>query len=215
MRELGFHRASRRGRDEMRDPFGRSMGAMGGRERVIDVDIAERGERFGKFRIVLLFARMKARVLQQQHVAVLQFRHGRLRDGPDAIFGECDGAAEHARECCGERLQRHAGHDFSAGPVEMGEHDDARPLVGKLFDGGGLAFDARRVRDHAILHRHVEVGAHQHALPLDVQIVERAVGGHRHHEVKSACPWRPPYRPCGSRSPTHCRTTTSRARMCR
>ncbi len=33
--------------------------------------------------------------------------------------------------------------------------------------------------------------------------------------LRSACPSRPPCRPCGWRSPTRCRTRTSRARNCR
>ena len=33
--------------------------------------------------------------------------------------------------------------------------------------------------------------------------------------LRRACPWRPPYRPCGSKSPTRCRTRRGHARNCR
>src|SRR5262249_46255255 len=39
--------------------------------------------------------------------------------------------------------------------------------------------DAGRVGDDAVLDRHVEIGAHQHALAADLEIVERAKFRHR------------------------------------
>ena len=44
---------------------------------------------------------------------------------------------------------------------------------------GSDALDAGGVGDPAVLHRHVEVDAQQHALALDVGGIEGAEGGHR------------------------------------
>ena len=98
--------------------------------------------------------------------------------------------------------------------AEMREQDHLGALVGDLGDGGRHALDAGGVGDHAVLHRHVEVDAHQHALALHVDVVE---GAERVHDalgsvsVRSACPSPRRCRPCGWRSPIRCRTTTSRA----
>ena len=43
---------------------------------------------------------------------------------------------------------------------------------------GAIALDARRIGDLAVLHRHVEVDAQQHALAVDVRVVEGAERGH-------------------------------------
>ena len=48
------------------------------------------------------------------------------------------------------------------------------PLSDDLADGRRDALDARRVGDLAVLHRHVEIDAHQHALALDVDVIEGA-----------------------------------------
>src|SRR5450432_4337105 len=47
-------------------------------------------------------------------------------------------------------------------------------LVGNLGDGGRYTFEPGRVADAAILHRHVEVDAQQHALALHVDVIEGA-----------------------------------------
>ena len=107
-------------------------------------------------------------------------------------------------------LQRHGGHDLALGPVEMAEHDHPRALFGEFADGGRLALDARGVGHLAVLHRNVQVGAHQHALSFHVQIVERP-----ECHLRSACPSPRRCRPCGWRSPIHCRTRSSPRRICR
>ena len=59
-------------------------------------------------------------------------------------------------------------------PAEMREQDDLAALVGDFGDGRRDALDAGRVGDLAVLHRHVEVDAQQHALALDVGLIEGA-----------------------------------------
>ena len=114
---------------------------------------------------------------------------------------------------------------FGSGPfgaAEMRQQDHLAALVGDLGDGRRDSLDAGRVRDLAVLHRHVEIDAHQHALALEVGVIEGAEALHDALRlrataigVRSACPSPPRCRPCGWRSPTRCRTRTSRARTCR
>ena len=56
----------------------------------------------------------------------------------------------------------------------MREQDHLAALVGDLADGRRYALDAGRVGDLAVLDRHVEVDAHEHAFALDVGLIERA-----------------------------------------
>ena len=54
------------------------------------------------------------------------------------------------------------------GPAEMRDDDDAAPRCGQVLQPGNQPLQPRRVGDLAVLHRHVEVGAHEHALALEV-----------------------------------------------
>src|SRR5215470_20294613 len=108
----------------------------------------------------------------------------------------------------------------------MGKQNHPAALVGNLADGRSRALDAGRVGHFAVLDRHVEVDAHEHALALHVGLIERAKSSHRRGNIvakvpepgvtfRSIFPSQPWYRPCGSRSPIRCRTTTSPAPACR
>ena len=70
------------------------------------------------------------------------------------------------------------------GPAEMREQDDLAALVGDLADGRHDALDARGVGHAAVFHRHVEIDAQQHALALDVDVVEGAEC-FRHRSISS------------------------------
>ena len=208
------------------------MRAMRHRERVVDEDVAERGELIDEGGVVAFFPGVEARVLQAQDVARLHRvdrRHGLLAH---AILGERHRPFEHLRNRRRQRLQR-LGRIASFRTPEMGQQDHLAALVGDLADGRSDALDAGGVRDFAVLDRDVEIDAHEHAFAPEVGLIERAehdyrpamCGQHRHNRdgkishrgagVRSACPSQPRYRPCGWRSPTHCRTTTSPAPACR
>ena len=64
----------------------------------------------------------------------------------------------------------------------MGEQDDLAALVRDLNDGRSGTLDAGGVRDLAVLDRHVEIDAQEHALALEVGLVERAK-----HDYRPAC----------------------------
>ena len=56
----------------------------------------------------------------------------------------------------------------------MREQNDLAAAVGNFKDGRRVALNAGNVRDLAVLHRHVEIDAHEYALALYVGVVERA-----------------------------------------
>ncbi len=153
--------------------LGAGMGAVGGGEGVVHIDIAQLRELRGKGGVVCLLAGVEAGVFQHQHIAVIQAGHRVLGLGADAIRRERHRLAKHAPQRLGNRLQRHFRHDFALRPVEMAEHDDFRALAGEFLDRRHETLKPRRVGDLAVLHRHVQVGAEQHALPRDIGVIER------------------------------------------
>jgi len=178
MAQFLFHRAARRRGQQIGQARGGGVRPVRRREGVVDEDVAQGRDLFGEVGIVLFLAGMEARVLQQKHVAIFQCIHGGFRLGAHTIFGESDIAADGCAQGRHERLQRHGWHDFALGPVEVRQDDDLGALFRQFADGGGLALDAGGVGDDAVLHRHIQVGAHQYALSPDRNIIERVVVGH-------------------------------------
>ena len=91
--------------------------------------------------------------------------------GPTQSSANATGRLHDPRHLGGDRPQR----ILRIGPLgtaEMRQQDHLAALVGDLGDGRGDFFDAGRVGDLAVLHRHVEVDAQQHALALEVGVVE-------------------------------------------
>ena len=139
--------------------------------------------------------------------------------GPTQSSAKATGVFTDPRDLGGDRPQRIL-RIGSLGPAEMRQQNDLAALAGEFGDGRCDFLDAGCIRDLAVLHRHVEVDAHQHAFTFYVGVVEAAEGRHgtapaENAEVRRACPSPPRCRPCDWRSPTHCRTTTSRGPTCR
>ena len=103
-----------------------------------------------------------------------------LRRLADAILARTRPAARSlARQRGSDRLQRLL-RIASLRPAEMREQDHLAALVGDLGDGRRDALDAGSVGDLAVLHRHVEVDAHQHALALRPSSVIERLGHARY-----------------------------------
>ena len=91
----------------------------------------------------------------------------------DAVLGEADRPLDDVRDRVGDRLQRLL-RVAALRPAEMREQDHLAALVGDLGDGRRDALDAGGVGDLAVLHRHVEIDAQEHALALHVGVIEGA-----------------------------------------
>ncbi len=149
-------------------------------EGVVDVDVAELGECRHEFRRVFLFARMEAGVLEQRDFARLHRSDGFLRLRPDAVESEGDGTAEDLRELGRHRRQRLRGI-APFGPAEVRKQNGLAALADDVAHGGQRGDEARIVADPAVLDRHVEIHAHEHALTGQVRLIERT-------EVRHSCP---------------------------
>src|SRR6266478_456033 len=119
------------------------MGAMRRREGVVDVEIAERGERLRESRIVLLLRRMKAEIFEERHLSRPEPVHDGARLLADAILGEAGLAPDRRRQWGYERAQRVFRVRLPVGPAEMRKHDDAGAPLGEVGDRRHEALDPR------------------------------------------------------------------------
>ena len=121
---------------------------MGGREGVVDIDVAERGERRRETGIVGLLAGMEAEVFQQQHLARAETGRRLLGERADAVFREAHAPpAERPAERPDERAERQGGHALSARPAEMRQQDHRAAFGADLLDRGREAVETRGVGD--------------------------------------------------------------------
>jgi hypothetical protein len=103
--------------------------------------------------------------------------NGGLRLVADGVVGKADRTADDLGDRRAHRTQRFLGVG-SFRPAEVRQQNDLAPFVGDLLDGRRDALDAGCVGDLAVLHRHVEIDAQQHALVSHVNAIESAKRGH-------------------------------------
>ena len=137
----------------MRKALGGGVGAVGGGEGIVDVDVAELGELFDIGRIVLLLALVEARVLEQQNVAVLHCPDRVGGHFANAVADEADRPADDLSDRLGDRSQRIGFVRTALRAAEMREQNDLAALVGDLLYRLRHALDARLVGDAAVFDR--------------------------------------------------------------
>ena len=145
--------------DEAADGGGRGMGAVGGAEGVVDVDLAEGGQLGGEGRIVRFLAVVEAKVLAEQDAAVVECVGGVPDRRAHAVRGEGDGSAEDGGQGTGDRAQAEPRLDPAPRSAAVGQQDDAGAGVAESVERR-LRFEQAGRVEHAVSgHRHVEVDA--------------------------------------------------------
>src|SRR6201986_478262 len=109
------------------------MGAMGGRERIIDPDVAEFGQFSDKGRIVLFLLFVEAGILQTKDVAILQGRDRIPSRLTYAIIREADRLLDHFRQLFSDGFERLLGI-APLGPAEMRQQDYPAAILGEFSD---------------------------------------------------------------------------------
>jgi len=100
--------------------------AVGRAERVVHVEVAQRGERLGEGGVVRLFARPEARVLDQRHTAPREAAAG--HDAGRRIGDEFDGRSQDALDIAHDLLERRL-WVRALGAAEVRQQDDPRALL--------------------------------------------------------------------------------------
>ena len=150
--QLALEQQAGVGGQQVRDALGRRVRAVRRAERVVDVEVAVRGELARELGVVLRLARVEARVLEHVDALVRQQLAEPRRDG---------------------RHRERRVRPLRPAEVRADAHLRGAVLEQQLERRQRRA-DARVVGDAAVLERHVQVGAHEHALAGDVGVADRA-----------------------------------------
>ncbi len=144
---------------------------MHGAEAVGDEQVGELGELVGELaaldRVLAGLGRVEADVLQQRDLAVLQRRDGGLGRLADGVGGERDRLAQQLAQAHGDRRERVLLVRLrvdALGAAQVRGDDDLGAALQQGAESGHRGADPAVVGDARAVERHVEVGAHQHAL---------------------------------------------------
>ena len=182
--QLALEQQARVGRQQLGDADCRGVRAMNRAEGVLDEQLVVVCQPPRELGVVGRLARVEARVL------------------------------EHVEPLVGQQLPQPPGdgrhREGGVGPLRPAEvradRDLLRVVLEQVLERRQRGADARVVGDAAVLERHVQVAAHEHALAGDVGLAD---GARLTHSLRPAASRRPspPGRRAGTSSPTRCRTS--------
>ena len=169
------------------------VGAVGGTEGVVHVDVGELAEAgaegghlggislhavpFGILGLAL-FLDMETDILEQDDLAGFQGGAGGLDLGSDAVVEELHRLAEQFLQLCGDGLEGVLGDALAVGAAEMAGQDDRRTLIQGVLDGRKRRGDALGIGDLSglLVLGDVEVNADEDAFAGEVEVLDRFLG---------------------------------------
>jgi hypothetical protein len=156
------------------------MGAMGGAEGVVDVDIGELGEFLAEGVVVGFFFVIIAEVFEQGDFAILEFRGGFLGDFADAIGDELDRDADEDGEGRDYRGEALLGVALALGTAQVRAEEDARAVLDQVVDRRDGFLDALVVGDDLdavlFLEGHVVIDTDEDAFALEFKVADGDFG---------------------------------------
>ena len=155
--------------EEMSHAFGRRVGAVRGSERIVDVEVEAGRELLRERRVVLLFLRVEANVLEHHDIARLHRTDGLLDAWTHRVVEKGDLAFGDLREPLRHRRERELGV-CPFGTPQVRDQPERRAAFDKGAESGKRRANARVVSDLAVVERHVEVDADEYALSADVGV---------------------------------------------
>jgi hypothetical protein len=165
--EFASHERARAGdRRKARHAMRRRLGTVRRAESVVYVDVAERRDLARQCLVVGLLALVDAAVLEQYELAGLHL------DAVDPVRAHGHRAPEQFSDAGGDRRERVLGaqHAFLRPPEVRGHHDRSTGLE-RTSNRRQRCADAAVIADLAVFHRHVQIGANQHPLALQVHVL--------------------------------------------
>ena len=156
---------------------GRSLRTVGGAERVVDVDVGQRGKRLGKGSTLGLvlggLLLVEADILQQHDFARLQRSGQRLGAVADHVVGKLDLDSQQLGEAGRHRLEGIGHVELTLRAAHVRAEDHGGTVLLQIFDGGQRLADTLVVGDFSVGQRHVEVAADKNLLALYVDVLNR------------------------------------------
>ena len=161
--------------DVLDDALGRGVGAVRRAERVVDVDVGERGELLGERRRRSSLPRRGSggsRAARRRRGAPPTATRPRRRRSPSAKATGAPSSSA-SRAATGFRLNSGFGLPFGR-PRCDASRSRLAPCAMRVLDRRQRRPDARVVGDRAALERHVEVDADEDPLALEVDVLDRS-----------------------------------------
>ena len=148
------------------------MSAVRGSECVIDIDLSHGSKLFCECGIVLFLFLVEADVFDHHDLAGLERGCLCLCILTDNVGGKDNLLSEKLGETLCNGSEGESGIEFALRSAHVGAEDDCRILRKKVLDGRESAVDSCLVGDLAVLHRYVEVAAHEDFLSGYVDIFD-------------------------------------------
>lgn len=159
------------------DAFGAGVGAVGGAEGIVDIELGEGGELGGEVGIVGFFLGVEANVFEEADLAVFE-GVGALGDfGADNIGEKGDVLDEELGQASGDGGESEFGVFLAFWPSEVAAQDDACALGEEVFDGGEGFGDAAVVGDVAVFDGDIEIASNEDAFAGGVDIADSLLIG--------------------------------------
>ena len=180
------------------DAFGRGVGAVGGAEGVVDVEVAEGGELFGELGVICLFFGVEAEVFEKEGLAGFELGGELGGEFADAVGGEgyvfrrSEDVVEELAEAVDDGAERERRDGFALGTAEVGAEDDLGFVTDGVLDGGDGFADAGVVEDVGGAgggvggEGDVEVDTDEDALVSQVEVADGKLG-HKGLEGNVGC----------------------------
>ena len=164
----------------MRQCCDRSMRAVGSRERVVDIEVAELGKGPSELRRIRLLALVEAKIFEERHFAWAERRDHPFRLWADAIGRESDlTATDRLLQGRNQRPQGKSRVRSVLGTAEMRHHDHLGASGNQRLDRRGETLDPGCIGNDAVLYRDVQIGTQQHGLVADIEVVEGSKSRHQ------------------------------------
>jgi len=151
------------------------MGTVRCAECIVHEDITIRGESLSKRWIVALLAGVEAHVLEQKKFARSQAANGIVGTNAKRVTGRWHIDANELRQSfrCGSKAQ--AINNATIWSAKVRHDHDRCATIEERLNGWNGSTDAGVINDLPVGEWHVEVDAQQHALPLHVELTNRAL----------------------------------------
>jgi len=132
--EFTLHGAPGIGGEQFRENGRRDVAAVGGRKRIVDIDVAECGDLFCERHVALFLARIKAGVFQQDHTSRGKIGNRSLDVITLAVSHEGHIRAENLCERACNRRETHLRNPLSLWAAKVREQDNLGTLGAQGLD---------------------------------------------------------------------------------
>ena len=138
---------------------------MRGREGIVAIDIAKRGQLAGEIFVIGLLTGVEADVFHELQIGL------RVACGVQR-WQECHVAAQGLFQRGKDLAQAHFLDDLALGPSEMRQQRHLAAARQDVVHRGDDPLDPRGIGDAALFDRHVDVDTQEHALAVQFHIVQ-------------------------------------------